>query len=380
MGLFGRLFGRVEKASWAPDGGRSLVDTPQRGMASRAPMDVTPWSATRLNAIFQDLSRTPTAALLLESRRARYCLSQFWLGAPVDQLEGLYRSAIGESFRALLAGPLAAQPLEAAEINWRDGIARRLMENFDRPETTNLLLAVMPYFDRGKMRVANPLQQVPGWLLADYAALFDPMLQQRLQQPVGLLGPAGSAGVGMVYPPQQLVGPPRPMQQPAPSQQPAQQPSPLPVLSARRGNEALALIQNQDFLGRMNGLLNLYGIDRRDNEVKRELIGLRRQLGQIWLDVNPAQIQQLYQSSFGQLYRNFLLSGFPREALIPEDQQLRAQLGQVVSNMTQPQALNALLAALLFYPPGKIQFGGGEQFIPPWLLQDLNALNAQGQR
>lgn len=374
MGLFGRLFGRVEKASWAPDGGRSLVDTPQRGMASRAPMDVTPWSATRLNTIFQDLSRTPTAALLLESRRARYCLSQFWLGAPVDQLEGLYRSAIGQSFRALLAGPLAAQPLEAAEINWRDGIARRLMENFDRPETTNLLLAVMPYFDRGKMRVANPLQQVPGWLLADYAALFDPMLQQRLQQPVGLLGPAGSAGVGMVYPPQQMVGPPRPMQQPA------QQPSPLPVLSARRGNEALALIQNKDFLGRMNGLLNLYVIDRRDNEVKRELIGLRRQLGQIWLDVNPAQIQQLYQSSFGQLYRNFLLSGFPREALIPEDQQLRAQLGQVVSNMTQPQALNALLAALLFYPPGKIQFGGGEQFIPPWLLQDLNALNAQGQR
>jgi hypothetical protein len=361
-------------------------------MASRAPMDVTPWSATRLNAIFQDLSRTPTAALMLESRRARHCLSQFWLGAPVDQLEGLYRSAIGESFRALLAGPLAAQPLETAEINWRDGIARRLMENFDRPETTNLLLAVMPYFDRGKMRVANPLQQVPGWLLGDYAALFDPMLQQRLQQPVGLLGPAGSSGVGMAYPPQQLVGPPRPMQppaqfqqraqsqQPPQFQQPAQQPSPLPVLSARRGNEALALIQNQDFLGRMNGLLNLYGIDRRDNEVKRELLGLRRQLGQIWLDVNPAQIKQLYQSSFGQLYRNFLSSGFPRESLIPEDQQLRAQLGQVVSNMTQPRALNALLAALLFYPPGKIQFGGGEQFIPPWLLQDLNALNAQGQR
>jgi hypothetical protein len=169
-------------------------------------------------------------------------------------------------------------------------------------------------------------------------------------------------------------------QQPAQFQQPAQQPSPLPVLSARRGNEALALIQNQDFLGRMNGLLNLYGIDRRDNEVKRELLGLRRHLGQIWLDVNPAQIQQLYQSSFGQLYRNFLASGFPGEALIPEDQQLRVQLGQVVSNMTQPRALNALLAALLFYPPGKIQFGGGEQFIPPWLLQDLNALNAQSQR
>jgi hypothetical protein len=393
MGLFGRLFGRVEKASWAAEAGRSLVQAPQRGLGSRPSMDITPWSATRLNAIFSDLSRTPTAALVLESRRARHCLSQFWLGAPVDQLEGLYRSAIGQSFRALLAGPLPAQPLDPAEINWRDGIARRLMENFDRPETTNLLLAVMPYFDRGKMRVANPLQQVPGWLLGDYAALFDPMLQQRLQQPVGLLGPAGSAGVGMAYPPQQLVGQPRAMQQPGqfqqpaqsqqpfPSQQlaPAQQVSPLPVMAARRGNEALAMIQNQDFLGRMNGLLNLYGIDRSDREVQRELIGLRRQLGQIWLDVNPAQIQALYQSSFGQLYRSFLVSGFSREALIPEDQQLRSQLGQVVSNMTQPRALNALMAALLFYPPGKIQFGGGEQFIPPWLMQDLNSLNAQGQ-
>ena len=389
MGLFGRLFGRVEKASWASDGDRSLVQAPQRGGASRAGMDVTPWSATRLSAIFQDLSRTPTPGLLLESRRARHCLSQFWLGAPVDQLEGLYRSAIGQSFRALLAGPLPAQPLDAAEINWRDGIARRLMENFDRPETTNLLLAVMPYFDRGKMRVANPLEQVPGWLLGDYAALFDPMLQQRLQQPVGLLGPAGSAGVGMAYPPQQLVGPPQQpgqfqqppqFQQPGQFQQPVQQASPLPVMAARRGTEGLALIQNPDYLGRMNGLLNLYGIDRQDNEVKRELIGLRRQLGQIWLDVNPTQIQALYQTSFGQLYRNVLVSGFSREGLIPEDQQLRAQLGQVVSNMSQPRALNALLAALLFYPPGKIQFGGGEQFIPPWLLQDLNALNAQAQR
>ena len=66
------------------------------------------------------------------------------------------------------------------------------MENFDRPETTNLLLATMPYFDRGKMRVANPTQQVPQWLLADYAALCDPQLEQQLCRPVGLLGPAGS--------------------------------------------------------------------------------------------------------------------------------------------------------------------------------------------
>jgi len=111
-------------------------------------------------------------------------------------------------------------------------------------------------------------------------------------------------------------------------------------------------------------------------EVKRELIGLRRLLGQLWLDVKPEQIQQLYQSSCGQLYRNLLSCGFAREPLIPEDQQIRSQLSAVVSNMNQPNAINAMLAALPFFPPGKIQFGGGERFIPAWLLSDLNAVGA----
>jgi hypothetical protein len=276
----------------------------------------------------------------------------------------------------MLQGLLASQPLEPSEQQWRTALSRRLMENFDRPETTNLLLAAMPYFDRGKMRVANPVQQVPQWLLGDYAALFDPQLEQQLRRPVGLLGPAGSAGAGMAYPPQQLGRPQAPMPMPQPQ---AQMPAvSLPVMAARRGQEALALIQSQEFMGRMSGLINLYSIDPSDTEVKRELIRLRRQMGQIWLDVNPGQIQALYQSSFGQLYRNFLGCGFSREPLIAEDQQLRTQLAQVVGNMSQPRALNALLAVLPFFQAGRIQFGGGEQFIPPWLLQDIQALNGQG--
>ena len=48
-----------------------------------------------------------------------------------------------------------------------------------------------------------------------------------------------------------------------------------------------------------------------------------------------------------------------------------------VSNMAQPKAVNALLAALPFFTPGRIQFGGGERFIPAWLLQDIQTLNGQ---
>ena len=372
MGIWNRLFGAGNKATWAGSDDRSLVDPPRRQASTAlggraAELQITPWSASRLAGIFKELNSNPSAQVLVEARKARHCLSKFWLGAPVDQLEILYRSPIGQCYRLLLGSLLQTQQLEQGEQQWRQALSRRLMEQFDRPETTNLLLATMPYFERGKMRVANPLQQIPQWLLPDYAAMFDPQLEQQLRRPVGLLGPAGSAGTGRPYPPQQLG---------MPQQQAA---APLPVMAARRGNEALALVQNQEFINRMSGMINLYGIDPSDIEVKRELIGLRRQMGQIWLDVNPAQVQALYQTAFGQLYRNFLGCGFFREALIPEDQQLRSQLANVVGNMSQPRAINALLAALPFFQPGKIQFGGGEQFIPPWLMQDIQTLNNASQ-
>ena len=358
MSLWSRIFGRTDRVSWAAPASDSLVNSPQQRLEAGAELPaMTPWSATRLGAIFQELQLNPSPQTLQEARRARQCLVRLWLGAPVDQLEILYRSPIGESYRMMLGGLLTGQPLLPEEEQWKRGLSQRLLSSFDRPETVNILLAAMAYFPRSKMRVADPLRQIPQWLLQDYAALHDPQLLQRLRQPIGLLGPAGSSG-----------------RMAAPQPQAAPQAVPLPLLAQRHGQEALALAQDQQFIGRMSGLINLYSIDPSDQEVRRELIGLRRQLGQIWLDVNPAQIQALYQSPCGQLYRNLLGCGFIQETLIPEDQQLRAQLAQVVSNMAQPRALNALLAVLPFYQPGKIQFGGGEQHIPQWLLQDINSI------
>jgi hypothetical protein len=380
VGIWSRLFSGG-KLSWGGDSDRSLVDEPRRSRGKKkddaaAAIELTPWSATRLASIFKDLQTAPNGKVLGEARRSRQCLSRFWLQAPVDQLEGLYRSPVGQCYRMLLKTGLAAQPLLTEEQQWRDGLAQKLSRSMNRPESVNLLLAAMPYFERGKMRLLNATDVVPQWLIADYSALFDPGLAKLLSRPAGLLGPAGTAAAGRRVAPQQLQAR-GPIRAAAPSQQSAPQAVPLPVMAQRRGNEALALIQNQDYIGRMSGLINLYTIDPSDVEVKRELINLRRQMGQIWLDLNPAQLQALYQTSFGQLYRNFLGCGFSREALIPEDQQLRAQLGRFVSNMNQPKAVNALLAALPFFTPGRIQFGGGEQFIPAWLMADINALNGQ---
>lgn len=378
MGLWSRLFGAQTSDSWSHRDDRSLVDTPQDsrmrlGRGKVADLNVTPWSATRLEGVFLELQSNPNPALLLQARKARHCLSKFWLGAPVDQLEILYRSPIGQCYRQLLASQLSSLSLESGEQAWRQALSQRLMEQFDRPETINLLLATMPYFARGKMRVANPQQQVPHWLIADYAALFDPQLQQLLNRPAGLLGPVGTAGQWMAYPPQQL-GAPVPGVAPA---APTTAASLLPLLSSRRGQDGLQLVQNGDYIGRMNGLINLYAIDPSDPEVQRELMGLRRQLGQTWLDLAPEQLPQLLQTNTGALYRNLLASGFAKEALLPEDQQLRGQLAKFVTNLEHPKALNALLAALPFYTPGKIQLGAATQQLPAWLLEQVNSYNSQ---
>lgn len=150
---------------------------------------ITPWSAARLQRIFEDFERSPSFGALMEARLARQCISQFWLIAPVDQLEGIYRSTIGVCYRTLLGGGLARESLTQEEVVWRSTLSERLLSSFQRAETTNVLLALMPYFAPGKMRVADPFSQVPEWLQEDYARLFDPELFERIWKPAGLLAP-----------------------------------------------------------------------------------------------------------------------------------------------------------------------------------------------
>jgi hypothetical protein len=383
MSIWSRLFGRgrsfssVDYPSPPVD---TLVQDPRLSSTRLgAGPAITPWSASRLNGIFQAFESNPTHAGLTEARLARQCLSQFWLMAPVDQLEALYRSPIGECYRVLLAGRLPREPLLPEEQGWKGVLSQRLMTSFDRPETTNVLLAAMPYFAPGKMRVADPLSQVPLWLQEDYARLFDPQLLQQVWRPVGLLGPADQAygrsygqapSLGMQS---GLVGSPSPASQPDAVVRAQARPG-FPQLARERGNQALAIVQAEDFQSRMNGLINLHVIDPADAEVAEQLVTLRRLLAQIWLDASAEQLEALYRSSFGDLYRNLLASGFSRRENSDVDLQVRKQLAKFVADMSQPGAINALMAVLPFYAPGKIAFGGGEQHMPVWLVREINSI------
>ncbi len=367
MSLWSRLFGRRDTVSWGEkklqkDSG--LLDTLVSDPGT-IPMEmdrrpqITPWSAARLGTIFVDFAHEATPTRLAEARLARQCLSKFWLSAPIDALELLYGSAVGQSYRQMIGTELASQPLLRDEESWRDHLSERLQSGFDRPEMANVLLAVMPYFRPGKMKVRNCEQNLPDWLLEDYASLFEPELLPRLRQPSPLerraLAPAGVVtAVGLA-----AVEPELP---------------PLPQLSAFTGAQALQLTGSEEFLTRLNGLVNLFEIDPDDGAILQELGSFRRQLGQIWLDTPDERLQPLFESPFGDLYRKFLRSGYAGTPLAEEDRQLRSQLAHYVRNMTRPKATQVVLAVLPFYPPGKIGFAGGEQFMPQWLLGALPSL------
>ena len=372
MSIWSRLFARSRpsQGGWPPID--SLVEEPRQSATRLGAIpQITPWSTSRLCSILQTFQSNPTIHFSQEARLARQCLSQFWLQAPVDQLESFYTSGVGECFRLLLASGLAQLDLTREEQVWKDTLADRLAQAFSRPETTNVLLALMPYYPPGKMRVADPMTQIPAWLLQDYARLFDPELLQRIWQPAGLLAPAGQA-----YGPAPRLG----LTNPVPAAPAAPAANPLPRLSRQRGAEALAAVQEVDFQRRMSGLINLFVIDPTDANVVENLIELRRLLGQIWLDAQPSQLQALYTSAgFGRLYRELLSSGFSRLNLIDQDRYLRNQLAVLVADMSQPGSISALMAALPFYPPGKIAFGGGEQHMPGWLVQEIGTIYGQAQ-
>jgi hypothetical protein len=286
----------------------------------------------------------------------------------VDQLESLYSSPVGECFQLLLDSGLAQLDLAPEEKVWKTTLADRLAQGFTRTETINVLLALMPYYARGKMRVADPIGQIPSWLIQAYARLFAPELLQSNVEPAGLLRPADQA-----YGPAVRLGLAEPIAT-------AQTARPLPRLSLQRGAEALAAVEEVDFQRRMSGLINLFVIDPSDVKVVDNLIELRRLLGQIWLDAQPSQLQALYSSGgFGRLYRELLASGFSRLNLNDQDRFLRNQVATLVNDMSQPGAINALLAALAFYPPGKIAFGGGEHHLPGWLVQEIGTIYGQAQ-
>lgn len=356
--LSGHRFGKRRRASGLIDPAeapRLAIKTP-RNTGISTNLEVEPWSTARLATIFREAKRNPCEASFEEARIARHRLSQFWLAAPIDQLESLYEGSFGHLQRLLLGGPLVDQELAHDEQRWRKRLVNRLQEDFAQPARLNLLLAVMLYSASGTMQVEQPSRYLPEWLLEDYLNFCDPDSAEEIRGPVGYLEPSG-APLGRATPVQQ---------QPALS---------LPQLHQRRGNSILEILLDATYLTRMQGLINLHAIDPSDQDVNAELAELRRLLSQLWLDTPTSQLDEIYRSSVGELYQALLRSRFGAAPLNEADQAHRTALLPLVADLSVDGAVQALLAAMTFFPPEKIQPGGGVEHLPSWMVSLINTLS-----
>ena len=312
------------------------IKTPQRaGLSSMA--IPRPWSVARLRALFMAMEDQPSVSSDLAARIARYQLSRFWLASPVDQLETLYAGSLGDLQRLQLTGTLVHQELALDEKQWRDQLLNRLDDPTCAAQRINLLLALMPYTKPRKLSVAEPLSTLPDWLLNDYCVYCEP----DLDPPVGLLEAA-----------EPLV---------------PEQPISMGPMTDRRGEEAMVWFRDADVVTRMHELIAAYGDKPGDASTCQELAGLRRVLAQLWLDVEPLQLETLYGTAVGDVTRSLIQSDFGKVVLDEDDAEIRRQLGDLEVDFSQPEAVGVVLATLLFYPTESISLELPDD-APTWFL------------
>ena len=310
-------------------------------------LDFTPWTIARLDAIGREVVERPCQASLQAARSARGCLSRFWLAAPVDGLETFFNGAMGDVYRHLLAGALPALPLDRPEVALKQQLTDFLQQGLERHGSINVLLALLPYLDREAMQVHEPLRHLPAWLIPLYAERCEP-------------------GLGAQSTPQRPQLPPM-----------ATHNITLPELAPITGTASMALIGDAEFLGRINGLISLYNLEPGDPEICRDLSQGRRQVAQVWLDVDSHQLEALYRTPFGQLTDHLITSRFAVEPLSQDELAMRQQLSEVAADLRHPRALNALLAALLYYPIEQVTLPADSTLIPAWLSESLTRKGVQ---
>ena len=313
------------------------------------------WSVARLEALFRHAAVSPSSSSLEAARVARHRLSQFWLTAPVDQLEGLYTGPLGDLQRLQLAGPLTRQPLTEDERQWRASLGERLAQPAARSRLLNLLLALMPYTSPGKFRLSDANSLLPDWLIHDFADHCDPELKLRLDGPAGYLKPSVESAV-------------------APTTAAARGGGDLPLLCQRRGEEAMALVSSAETLRKAKALITLHGLAPDDAETLEELSGLRQVLAQLWLDVDAAGLEALYGTAVGQLTHQLIGAGFGSVLVDGADETARQQLKDCAEqvDVAEPAYQGLIFAAMLYFPANKIHFDE-VQGLPDWLMEVLRS-------
>ena len=282
-------------------------------------------------------------------------LVAFWLACPDDALDGLWNSPPGQATREMVAQLTPTTFLTDAQVALRNRLGSFLQQGFHQPGAVKAVIANFLLSPPGQFRILNPESHLPAWLVPAYRSLYE-----QGQSP---LRPAASPAV--------------PMAQPA---LPVQQ-VPQPDFGAMPGSLA-ELVQNRLQLNRLLGLSNLYYIDPEDVEIREELMLMRRSLAELILAADESGLESLFSGDFGDRYWALVRSGIQKEALVPDDEQLKQRVTSALSpaqggGFGRPGAVTAFLVAITYYLPGSMQVEQAEQKLPGWLLPGYRQVFAE---
>ncbi|MEG4005489.1 glycosyltransferase [Microcoleus sp. Pol11C1] len=253
-----------------------------------------------------------------ELRQIRKQIADFWLNVPTENLETAYKSTPGNSYKILLKSDFQRQPMMESEQMFLQQLTQ-ISKGLVHPKAVNALLAAMLYFPQETMRIPDARNRLPHWLIGDYEQVFETESAVKSDSSSDLLA---------------------------------------------------QYIQSPQFANQLLGCVNLYRIDPSDESVVLELRQIRKQMADFWLTVPSEKLENFYRGEVRKGYQAILGCGLQAEAMTEAEQKFLQQLTDISKGLVQPQAINALLGAMLYFVPGKMRVPDARTRLPQWLLED----------
>ncbi|WP_333428936.1 O-linked N-acetylglucosamine transferase family protein [Microcoleus sp. F4-D5] len=125
-----------------------------------------------------------------------------------------------------------------------------------------------------------------------------------------------------------------------------------------------------DFFDRLSNAVKLYQRNSSNISAISELRQIRKQIADFWLNIPAENLETSYKTDPGKSYQIMLSSGFQRQPMMESEQIFLRQLTQISKGLVHPKAVNALLAAMLYFPPGTMRIPDARNRLPHWLIGD----------
>ncbi len=121
-----------------------------------------------------------------------------------------------------------------------------------------------------------------------------------------------------------------------------------------------------EFLNRLIGCANLYYIDPSDESIQRELIQLRREFAEFWLQIPGDCLREYYAGELGKAHHSVVKSGIQNEPLLDTEQEfVRELITKITLGLESALGMNAFLAILLYQQRDRLPLSNLS--LPDWV-------------